>query len=205
MPPTTDLLRGLKRRAVLRLRGHPDLQRLVGQGLVLGEGTHISERVYFDQLHPWLITIGDHVTLAPNVAIITHDASLGHHTAMTRIGRVSIGDRVNVGVGAIILPGTTIGEDSVVAAGAVVHGEVPPLSLVAGNPAKVSSVKPLVGFQRAKAKRAPTWPDEGWTVFTGITAERKAEQRKALADGSSGYVPAEPAPGSPWTVANEGG
>jgi len=177
------------------------MDRLVAQGLQLGTGTHIARPIYIDQLHPWLITIDDYATLGPYVAIITHDTSLNQHTGQTRLGRVTIGKRVYVGVGAILLPGTSLGEDSVVGAGAVVHGDVPPGSLVVGNPAKTSPIKPVAAWHLASAARAPRWPHAGWTIFSGITEERKCEQREALADGGSGYVPAAPAPGSPFVLA----
>ena len=50
---------------------------------------------------------------------------------------VVIGDDIWVGANAVILPGVTIGNHSVVAAGAVVTKDVPPHSLVAGVPAKI--------------------------------------------------------------------
>jgi maltose O-acetyltransferase len=186
-----------------RLRGLASLDWMVAQGMQLGVSPHIGRPVYFDRLHPWLITLGDYVTLAPYVAVITHDTSLAQYTGQTRLGRVTVADRVYVGVGAILLPGTEIGEDSVVGAGAVVHGKVPPGSLVVGNPGKVSPVKPVAGWHRASAKRAPSWPGEGWSSVTGITEERKREQREALADGASGYVPAHAAPGSPHALSEE--
>jgi acetyltransferase-like isoleucine patch superfamily enzyme len=195
--PIREALERFRQRAIDRLRGDPNLERMVAQGLQLGEHTHIAHNVYFDGLHPWLITIEDYVTLGPYVSIITHDASLAHHTGQTRIARVSVGKRAYVGVGAILLPGTNIGEDSVIAAGAVVRGDIPPHSLVVGNPSEVSPIKAVVAWQRATAKRAPSWPSEGWTLSSGITEERKREQRQALADGVSGYVPGGGAPGSP--------
>jgi serine acetyltransferase len=170
---------------------------MVEHGMQLGQGTHIAHPIYLDRLRPWLITIGDHATLAPYVALVTHDASLSQYTGKTRLGCVTIGPRVNIGVGAILLPGTTIGEDSVVAAGAVVHGEVPPGSLVTGNPAQVSDIRAVAAWHKASAARAPNWPPEGWTIETGITPERMREQREALTDGSSGYVPAKESRGSP--------
>lgn len=59
---------------------------------------------------------------------------------------VRIGDNVFVGTGAIILRGTTIGENSVIGAGSVVKGNVPPNVIAAGNPARV--VRPLDGAAR---------------------------------------------------------
>jgi maltose O-acetyltransferase len=200
-----EVLAGIRRRLADRLRGDPNLTRLVARGLQLGADTHISRPIYIDQLHPWLITIDDHVTLGPYVAIITHDTSLVQHTGQTRLGRVVLGKRVYVGVGAILLPGTTVGEDSVVGAGAVVHGQVPPASLAIGNPAKISPIKSAVAWQRASAARTPYWPDDGWTIFSGITEERKRQQREALANGGSGYVQAGPAPGSPYRLSNPSG
>src|SRR6188472_1585372 len=113
-----EALGRLRRHAIDRLRGKPNIERMVAQGLQLGEGTHVSHEIYVDGLHPWLITIDDYATLAPYVALITHDTSLVHHTGQTRLGRIVVGKRVYVGVGAVLLPGTSIGEDSVVGAGA---------------------------------------------------------------------------------------
>ena len=197
-------LRRVRHRAINRVRGNPSIERLVAEGLRLGEKPHIATPIYVDGLHPWLITIGDYVTLGPYVAIITHDASLQGHTGLTRLGRVDIADRVYVGVGAILLPGTVIGEDSVIGAGAVVHGEVPPGSLVLGNPGKASPLKQVAAWHRASAARAPNWPEEGSSLETGITEERKREQREALAGGTSGYVPGSPPPDSPYEIEQRG-
>ena len=204
MPVIKDSLVSLRRRAMSRVRGEPSIDQLAAQGLRVGEAIHVGHSVYIDGLHPWLITIGDHVTLGPYTAIVTHDASLQHHTALTRLGRVDIGDRVYVGVGAIILPGTRIGEDSVVGAGTVVHGDVPAGSLVVGNPGKPQPIKAVVAWQRASAKRAPSWPNEGSSVETGISEGRKREQYEALADCAAGYVPGGAAPGSPHALKQRG-
>ena len=50
---------------------------------------------------------------------------------------ITIGDDAWIGVGAIILPDVTVGECAIVAAGAVVAGNVPARTVVAGNPARV--------------------------------------------------------------------
>lgn len=63
--------------------------------------------------------------------ILAHDTTRRLHRH-TRIGR-----RCFVGARPLILPGITIGDGSIVAAGAVVTRDVPPASVVAGNPAKV--------------------------------------------------------------------
>lgn len=55
---------------------------------------------------------------------------------------ISIGDRVWIGANSVILRGASIGADSVIAAGSVVRGSIPPGVLAAGVPAKV--IRPLL-------------------------------------------------------------
>jgi maltose O-acetyltransferase len=179
----------VKLRALQRLRGELNVDRLVAQGLELGNRTFVARNVYLDPGHPWLITIGDDSGLSPGAIVMVHDASMQRHMGCTRIARVVIGNRVFVGVGAIILPGSRIGDDSIVGAGAVVRGDIPPGSLVVGNPAKiVAEVKSVAEWHRQAAIRAPVWPHDGWTIGRGITGARKRAQREALADGISGYL-----------------
>lgn len=82
------------------------------------------------------ITTGNNVSVGPEATILT----LGHDPQSAsfadRGGDVVIGDRAWIGYRAIILPGVTIGEGAVVAAGAVVTRDVEPFSIVAGVPAK---------------------------------------------------------------------
>ena len=88
------------------------------------------------------VTIGSHVNLAQGITI----TALNHNfsDAEKRIDEqgvnttpVVIEDDIWIGANAVILPGVTIGQHSVVAAGAIVTKDVPPHSLVAGVPAKV--------------------------------------------------------------------
>ena len=88
------------------------------------------------------VTIGNHVNLAQGITV----TALNHNFADSekRIDEqgistnpVTIGDDIWIGANAVVLPGVTIGNHSVVAAGAVVTKDVPPHSLVAGVPAKV--------------------------------------------------------------------
>lgn len=88
------------------------------------------------------VTIGDYVNLAQGITV----TALNHNFADTdkRIDKqgvstspVVIEDDIWIGANAVILPGVTIGNHSVVAAGAVVTKNVPPHSLVAGVPAKI--------------------------------------------------------------------
>ena len=102
------------------------------------------------------VRIGDNVWIAPNVGIY----AAGHPLDVEdRIGGeeyafpVTIGDNVWIGGGVTILGGVTIGKNAVVAAGSVVIRDVPPDTLVAGNPARV--IRKLGPADKLKYRRAP--------------------------------------------------
>lgn len=88
------------------------------------------------------LKIGDDCMIAPRVAIFAanhefRDRSVPMRTqGMTSKGGVTIEDDVWIGTGAIIVDGVTIGRGAVIGAGSVVTKDVPPFSMVAGNPAK---------------------------------------------------------------------
>ena len=93
---------------------------------------------------PYLIEIGDEVTLSKDVNLITHDGSSrvfrGRIEGSCRYGNrfapIIIKDRCFIGTQTLILPGVTIGPDSVVGAGSIVTRDVPPNTVYAGVPAK---------------------------------------------------------------------
>jgi maltose O-acetyltransferase len=179
----------LKRRVADRVRGQLSPDRLVALGLELGEGAFIARTAYVDPGFPWLITVGEEATLGPGVIILAHDASMQRHVRRTLIAPVLIGRRAFIGAGAIILPGSRIGDNSIVGAGAVVSGDVPPGSVVVGNPARIiGDVESTAKRHELAAFEAPAWPHEGWTLSHGITEERKAAQRRALVPGTAGYL-----------------
>lgn len=82
------------------------------------------------------ITIDDGVMIGPNVRIVTDNHDFANRMVL-RCKPVHICRNVWIGVGAIILPGVTIGENAVIAAGAVVTKDVVPNTIVGGNPAKL--------------------------------------------------------------------
>ena len=84
------------------------------------------------------ITIEDNVLIAPNVKLLSegHPVSPGdRHSLM--VGHIRIKKNAWIGAGATILKGITIGENSIVAAGAVVSQDVPDNTIVGGIPAKI--------------------------------------------------------------------
>lgn len=107
---------------------------LNGRKVSLGPRTVINFGCLLDgRIYP-LVT-GSDVSIGPEASILT----LGHEPQSPdfadRGGPVTIGDRAWVGYRAMVLPGVTIGEGAVVAAGAVVTRDVAPYTIVAGNPA----------------------------------------------------------------------
>ena len=86
------------------------------------------------------VTVGDSVLIAPGTVITTVNHSL--HPGRRRANictalPVTIGNNVWIGANCTILPGVTIGDDAVIAAGAVVRTDVPPRAIVGGVPARV--------------------------------------------------------------------
>lgn len=82
------------------------------------------------------ITIDDEAQIAANVQLISNNHDLDNRNVIT-CKPIHICRRTWIGAGATILPGVTIGENSVVGAASVVTRDVPPDTIVAGNPAKL--------------------------------------------------------------------
>lgn len=112
---------------------------LRARGVQIGSGCWILTPHFSTE--PWLIEIGNRVAIAGGVQFVTHEAGAWllreQHPNLQVFGRIRIGDGCIIGMNAILLPGTTIGPDCLVGAGAVVKGEVPEGSVVVGNPARV--------------------------------------------------------------------
>ena len=82
------------------------------------------------------ITIGENVSISNEVCILTGDHDMDSEDFLGRDHPVSIGSYAWIGTRAMILPGVSVGEAAVVAAGAVVTRHVQPFDVVAGVPAK---------------------------------------------------------------------
>lgn len=105
----------------------------------VGDRTWIGPQTYFDARD---LVLGSHVGVGPGVRVLgsAHSGLPGDIPVIATdllIAPVRIEDWADIGVGAVILPGVTVGRGAIVGAGAVVTKDVPPLAKVAGVPASV--------------------------------------------------------------------
>ncbi|MFK8164587.1 MAG: DapH/DapD/GlmU-related protein [Lewinella sp.] len=108
-------------------------------GTVVGDGCRIFPYAFSSE--PFLIEIGNRVTITAGVRLLTHDGS----TWLIRDDRgrrqlyrpIKIGNEVFIGIDSILLPGVVVEDKVIIAAGSVVTKSVPSGSIVAGNPAKI--------------------------------------------------------------------
>src|SRR3989339_32994 len=84
-----------------------------------------------------LVEIGEEFISAPGSIILAHDASTILHCGKLRVEKTIIGKKVFLGANAVILPGVKIGDGCIIGAGAIVTKDIPPYSVVGGNPAKI--------------------------------------------------------------------
>ena len=106
-----------------------------GRNLRLGKNIFINQNCQLLDLGG--ITIEDDVMIGPRVSLISETHPVEPDSREALIGKsICIKKHAWIGAGAIILPGVTIGEHTVVAAGAVVSKDVPDRTVVAGVPAK---------------------------------------------------------------------
>jgi acetyltransferase-like isoleucine patch superfamily enzyme len=128
-------------------------------GTRIGEEPTILNRVSDFGTEPWLIEIGSRVAIASGVVFITHDGAsrifrdriAGGSPFGNRFGTIRILDGSFVGLRAILLPGVTVGPESIVGAGSVVTRDVPPRTVAAGAPARVlCSLEEYIDEYRAR-------------------------------------------------------
>ena len=109
-----------------------------GYNIRLGRNVFINYQCIF--LDCARIDVGDDVQIGPAVQLYTAIHPLDpavRRSGLESADPIRIGNNVWTGGGAIILPGVTIGDNSVIGAGSVVTRDVPPATVVAGNPARI--------------------------------------------------------------------
>jgi acetyltransferase-like isoleucine patch superfamily enzyme len=137
-----EVRRGFERWVLCRGNQVAYLRRL---GVRIGRGTAVLNRVQEFGTEPWLVELGDRVTITTGVLFLTHDGStrvfrhrIPEASAFgNSFGPIRVLDNSFVGARTVLMPGVTIGPDSIVGAGSVVTRDVPPGSVAAGVPARV--------------------------------------------------------------------
>ena len=143
-----------------------DIEYYRSKGVKIGENARIFSNIITPE--PYLLTIGNNVTISTGVNFITHDNSVSkcseHIT--DNFGKIFIGDKCFIGLNSIIMPGVYLGNNTIVAAGAVVtksfiNGNV----VIGGNPAKI-----IMTFEEFKNKSI-----KNSLNTKGMTFEKKRE------------------------------
>jgi acetyltransferase-like isoleucine patch superfamily enzyme len=121
-------------------------------GVKVGEGCRIYTTNFGSE--PWLVSIGNRVTVTSGVKFITHDGTAwlmrDDRGRRFRYAPIKVGDDVFIGVNSIQMPGVEIQNRCIVAAGSVVTKSVPSGSIVGGVPARI------IGSYREYERRALT-------------------------------------------------
>lgn len=170
-----------------RLRGEFTTEKLVSMGMKVGKNFCRLNGVILDPGHCWLIEIGDDVTLAPRVHILCHDASTKIFMNYTKVGNVTIGNRVFIGAESVVLPGVTIGDDVVIGANSTVTHNIPSNSVAVGSPARViCTLEEYIQKEKARMKTAPIY-DESYTLRKDVSMNLRMKQTAEL-EGKIGYI-----------------
>lgn len=124
-------------------------------GVIMGEGTfsNLGLRIVTNG-NDTCVTIGDHVSIAPNVTFICKSSpnngqeimELEYAKKLCKSGNIIVDDEAWIGANVTVLPGVTIGRCSVVGAGSVVTRDVEPYSVYAGTPAR--KIRSLITGER---------------------------------------------------------
>jgi maltose O-acetyltransferase len=134
----------------LYIRGRPRPGR---PGIRIGRGSVVNQQCCLDSRGG--LAIGDHVYISPGVWILTDSHDIEDPLFREILAPVTIGDYAWVGSRAMVLPGVTVGEGAVIAAGAVVTRDVAPYTIVAGVPARQIGTRNKRHDERVRVYKPP--------------------------------------------------
>lgn len=122
-------------------KNRPMLLRL--SGVKVGKHVHIGEHVIIDTMFPENITIGDNTTITMRCTILTHYYKPNSKNKRFFKGKVNIGKRVFMGCHSVICAPVNIGDDAVIAAGAVITKDIPSGEIWGGGTSQVYCKKDI--------------------------------------------------------------
>lgn len=166
-------------------------------GVQVGRDCRIGTHAFGTE--PWLVRLGDRVTVTAGTVFLTHDGATclvcDAKGRRYRYARIEVGSDVFIGVNSILLPGVRIGDRVVIAAGSVVTKSVPDNVIVAGNPARV--IMTFDGFHARTLVSRPCGGDMvGHSYRERVESVCEAGFRPTLAAGNevSPTAPSAPHP-----------
>lgn len=147
------------------------VEYLKKKGINIGENCRIFDPMtnIIDTQNPYMLSIGDNVSITSGVIILTHDYSWSvianyYGDVLGGVGNVSIGNNVFIGMNSIILKDTIIEDNVIIGAGSVVSGKLESNFVYAGNPAR--KIKSLEEFYK---KRKDCQTKEIESIFENVS------------------------------------
>ena len=161
------MLERMKRIFSRKSREMVELEYRVAKGMHIGNNCHIYSSDTIDGIWPWLISIGDNVTISTNVTILAHDASPNIVRCGTKRGKVEIGNNVIVG------------------AGSVVSQDLPSDGVYAGVPARrLCSIEEYrEKYVKLREECSDLSEIRGCNEWDDATEQEKEQMRSCLRDG----------------------
>lgn len=170
----------------IRDKRNPDLSAMkyaVEHGFVHGDNFQYNSGYPIDANWPWLISVGDNVTLSSGVRLLAHDAS----TAKTGV-TTKVGNNVFIGENSIVLPNVRIGNNVIIGAGSVVSKDIPNNCVFAGNPAKyLCSFEEFSDKHHQNQNEHPVFREYNWLEWKNAPKAKQDEMRQKL-QNSFGYL-----------------
>ena len=138
------------------------------RGVKIGKNVHWGTNIIVDYPFPYFVKVEDGASIAGNDYFLAHCKPLEYHAACSEsfVAPIVVHKHAWVAINVTIMPGVEIGEGAIVSAGSVVSKDVPPFTVVKGDPAKV--VADLAEVLR------PNYPAE---EFEKLLADRKKKYK----------------------------
>lgn len=150
------LIRSLKRFYQIRIQKRDPMElrieALRNSGMQIGERCRIFSNIQSNE--PYMIRIGDNVTVSGHVTFCTHDNGIIKviEDKTDVVGPITVGNDCFIGMHSILMLGVTLGDNCIVGAGSVVTHSFPPHTVLAGNPARrICSTEEYADKYRDKA------------------------------------------------------